>query len=161
MFSIHLRRLLLPALVFSASLAFAGAPQQFSWQQAVLIGFRTVSDGSDCSSSVDYAPGQSNTQSATQVSSVQSTCSDSRIRQYTLRVGRQTYVLEPVLTGKQAAADSALVIGTLGYGVFFLRKKDVMANQLPGAPILIRSAGSGFQVKVGNRHSSYSLVEAR
>jgi len=124
------------------------------YQKAVLVGFKTVTDGASCSSTGSVSAIDDRSVNA------QTSCSDSRIRVYTVQVGTQTFFLEPTRTGKQSAKQTALVVGTLGYGALFVRKKDVMANQLPGATLLIRSAGKGFQIKVGNKESVYLLLGA-
>lgn len=154
-----MRRFLFSAaalLVFP--LTAAASKPAVPYQDAVLVSFTTVADGQSCSSTPVYAPSNNNTQPPSQVSSVQTACSDSQTRRYTLRVGEQSYVVEPDTTGKESARNAALIIGTIGYGALFVHQHDVLANQLPGAHILIRSAGNGFRVKVGKKESYYSAT---
>ena len=142
-------------LVLGASHAYSKtAPPNSDYQAAVLAGFKSVADGSQCSSSGSVSAVDDRTVSTS------SSCSSSWSRRYTIIVGQQIFILEPTLTGKQTAKNAALTIGTLGYGALFIRQKDVLSNQLPGANILIRSIAKGFEIKVGKKESAYLLVGA-
>ncbi len=128
--------LLLPASLFSQA-----------YQDAVLVRLKTVSVGADCSTdgstrgTVDEGNLKADSDSTT-------ACADAEVHLYTVRVGESLYTLRPVSLIPRS-------------GLLALLRKVSLANQLPGAHVLIRSHGDGFQVKVGSKESSYSIYEAR
>ena len=148
-----MRRLLTVALVCaSASCALARDKGKGDWQPGVLVSFRTVTTGSSCSGNVDAKVDE-----AGQVNgSTESTCSDRRLRFYTIQVEGQTFVVAPDHTGKQKAVGMA----TLGWSAAFA-KGSVLRDQLPGAHIQVRSDPSGLFIRVGKKESKFTIVEAR
>ena len=133
--SLGLPRLLPAAMVQSAS------PQ---WQRATMIVFRTVAVGSSCASTSSSIG-----------------CSDTTETQYTLRVGQNTFVVEPVVSGARKAAEFAFLTGTAGFGVLFLREHVSLRNCLPGTSAFIRQHGNYVEIAVGKRHSLYSILAAK
>lgn len=138
---------------------FAASKTPGDYQDAVLVSFKTVADGSICSSTGTVNANGNDNQKVNSNSTT--ACSDSNVRLYTVRVADAFYVLRPTIGSKQVATDAAVVIGTLGWGALFIRNREVLANQLPGAHILIRSHGNGFEVKIASKSSLYSLVAAQ
>jgi len=151
---------LLALIVLSCSVAAAQTPL-IPYQDGVLVGFGMVSTGTGCSSSGTVSGKVQDNGTVNGTTNSTSSCSDSEIRQYTVRVGNNTFALRPMISGKQMAGEAALVVATIGYAGLFIRNRDILANQLPGAHVLIRSHGSGFQVKIGKKDSLYSIAGAQ
>lgn len=86
---------------------------------------------------------------------------DSNTRLYSVQVGQNTFVLKPTISGKKTAGESAMVIGTLGYGALFVRNKASLYNQLPGAHVEIRPSGDNYEVKAGRKSTLYRLVQTQ
>jgi hypothetical protein len=146
----------LALMLLCCSVAFCQtAPSDY--REATLVGFRTITAGSSCSSSGTVAANANDSGSVNGTTQAETYCSDNLVRLYTVQVDNNVFVLRRTISKKQ----TAMVLGTMGYGGFFLLHKDVLANQLPGAPILIRSQGSGFQIKVGKKESLYSIQGAQ
>ena len=61
-------------------------------------------------------------------------------------------MIEPELTKGQKGA----ALATLGWSARFA-KEGVLADQLPGTHVLVRSDANGFWVKVGKRESRYRV----
>lgn len=137
------------------------APAELPFEDAVLVSFKTVESGEDCSSNGTTKGTVSDQGDVNGTVSSTTYCSSTETRVYVVRVGSSQLTLEPTISGKRAAGDAALAIGTLGYGALFLRHKQALANQLPGTHILIRAHGSDFEVRVGSRTSLYRLVGAQ
>jgi len=93
------------------SQAWAKPPKDVKYQDAVLVSFNRTGTGAMDASRI-----------------------------YTIQVGSNTYVLEPLPV--------------------FLYKSSVLMNQLPGTHLLVRTDGHSFYVKIGNRESHYGIVEA-
>jgi hypothetical protein len=66
------------------------------------------------------------------------------------------YALTPVSNATGSIAERA----TLGWSKAF-SKNSSLYHQLPGAPLLLRDDGKHLFVKVGNRESMYTAIEAR
>lgn len=150
------------AVVFLlCSAAFAKTPVAKDYQDATLVSFKTVADGAACSSTGTVNGTTDDSGKTTGTSNSTTSCSDTHVQLYTVRIGDNTYVLRPAISGKRAGADAALVIGTIGWGALFIHNKGVLNNQLPGAHIKIRPEGDGFEVMAGRKSSLYSIVEAQ
>lgn len=139
---------IVPLLLLCASIHAQTVQDQY--QAAVLVSFKTVSTGSDCSSTGTTTGRVNDNGNIKADSDSTSSCSDSEVRLYTVRVGENLFVLRPA---------SAFGGPTPGWVSPF--KRCSLANQLPGTHILIRSHGSGLQVKVGTKESSYTLYGAQ
>ena len=135
-----------------------------AYQEAVLVKFTTVTTGTSCSHSasttgdVDATTSDDgNTTGTVKATTSGSTdCSDVTRRHYTLAVGQQTFVIEPEPTKGQ----KGVAMATLGWSAAFA-KQSVLADQLPGTHVRVRSDGSGFCVKLGKRESRYSAISAQ
>lgn len=147
--------LVIGLLILSTS-AFAKSKQDRDYHDALLVSFRTVTTGSVCSSSghTNGTVDDEGNVSATTNSS--GDCSNTQLRYYTVELGSNTYVLAPTHSGKSKAG-AAL---TFGWGALAW-KSSVLANEMPGSHVLLASDPSGFYVKVGNRESKFTLVEAK
>jgi hypothetical protein len=78
-------------------------------------------------------------------------CSADYQGEYMVKSEGILYALTPVSTAERA---------TLGWGKGFSRYSS-LNHQAPGTAIRVRDDGKYFYVKVGNRESMYSAVEAR
>lgn len=153
------------ALLFllTIPIAFAKDKPVYSYHDGVLQSFRTERTGKSCSSDADTNgtvnantddSGSTNgTVHATTTGST--TCHDTERALYTIKVAENTLVLTPALSGKGTAAGLA----TLGWSSVFA-KNSVLAHQLPGTRIQIRSDGKHYFVKIADRESLYSIVGA-
>jgi hypothetical protein len=79
------------------------------------------------------------------------TCSADYQGEYMVKSEGILYALTPVSTAERA---------TLGWGKGF-SKYSSLDHQAPGTAIRVRDDGKHFYVKVGNRESMYSAIEAR
>ncbi len=131
------------------------------WQAATLVSFKTVAIGSSCSSTGNVQAAAYNPDNIDATTDADSVCRDTVATIYTLRVGQNTLEVEPTISGNKTAAESALVIGTIGYGALFLRHKISLNNKLPGTHASIRQHGSNVEISVGKRHSLYRIVTAK
>jgi hypothetical protein len=151
---------LLVLIVLSCSVAAAQTPL-IPYQDGVLVSFGMVSTGTGCSSNGTVSAKVQDNGTVNGTTNSTSSCSDSEMRQYIVRVGNNTFAVRPMISGKQTAGEAALVVATIGYAALFIRNRDILANQLPGAHVSIRSHGSGFQVKIGKKDSLYSIAGAQ
>jgi hypothetical protein len=153
------------ALLFllSTPIAFAKDKTVYSYQDGVLQSFRTEQTGKRCSSDADTngtvnanTDDAGNTNGTVHTTTTGSTtCHDTQRALYTVKVAENTFVLTPAESGKGTAAGFA----TLGWSRVFA-KNSVLAYQLPGTRIQIRSDGKHYFVKIGDRESLYSIVGA-
>lgn len=65
-----------------------------------------------------------------------------------------------VLTLDHGAGAKAGEMLSLGWSTTFA-KNPVLANRLPGTPLLLRGDGKHYYVKIGNRQSMYATVDVR
>ena len=83
-------------------------------------------------------------------------CRDTERWLYTVKSGEKTFILTPdYSTGTKAGA-----MLSLGWSVAFI-KHSVLANRLPGTPVLLRGDGKQYFVRVGDRESMFAAVEVR
>jgi len=153
------------ALLFLLSIptAFAKDKSVYSYQDGVLQSFHTEQTGKKCSSNADTngtvnanTDDNGNTNGTVHAATTGSaTCHDTQRALYIVKVGENTFVLTPAESGKGTAAG----IATLGWSRVFA-KNNVLAYQLPGSPIKIRSDGKHYIVKIGDRESLYSIIGA-
>jgi hypothetical protein len=111
------------------------------YQDAVLLSFRNVATGSSCTSTGSGKAKTDDNGDTEGNTSGQTDCSNNIVRRYTVQLGNITYVL------------------VRAYGFSF--KSSVLANQLPGTHVLVRTDEHGFYVKIGDRESRYDIVEAK
>ena len=127
-----------------------------SYQDATLVSFRNVTTGAHCSTSGTEEASATSSTTAAGTSSSQTNCANSQSRLYTLKVGDGTYVVRAKLSMK----GKALAVGTMGWGVLFV-KRGVLYGLLPGTALSVRTDPEGFHVKVAGRETLYEIVEAR
>ena len=149
------------SLLLSTTLAVAKDKSVYSYQDGVLQSFRTEQTGKKCSSDADTngtvnattddAGNTNGTVRATTTGTT--TCHDTQRTLYTVKVAENILVVTPAESGKATAAGFA----TLGWSRVFA-KNNVLAYQLPGTPIKIRSDGKHYFVKIGDHESIYSVV---
>ena len=123
------------------SLAWAKAPKNAQYQDAVLVSFRDVKAGSSCSSSGSVKAKTDDGGDTEGSTSGKTNCSNEMIRQYTIQLGSNTLVIV--------------------YGYNFLNLHNDLAKQLPGARLRVRSDKSGFYVRIGDREARYDIVEGK
>jgi hypothetical protein len=126
------------------------------YQDGVLVSFRTIVTGNDCSSSGTVKGTVNDSGDVDANSNTRSSCSDDSVRLYSIKVGDNMFELEPMVTGKEAAAG----IATMGWGALFM-KRSVLSNQLPGTRLKVRSDKGKIFVKIGDRESPYSVTSAK
>jgi len=126
------------------------------YQDAVLVKFVTVTTGTDCSHRSNTSGQVDDNGSVSADTNGSTSCSDITKRHYTLSVGQQTYIIEPEPTKGQKGA----ALATLGWSAAFA-KQSVLAAQLPGTHVLVRSDAEGFWVKLGKRESRYRVISAQ
>jgi hypothetical protein len=135
----------------------------YTYQIAVLQSFHSETTGTRCTGSADTdGTIDANTNEGSTRGTVQSTttgnatCSDRQRGVYTIKVGESTLVLTPYSPMKREGGG---LIG-LGWNKAFT-KNSVLASQLPGAALQIRSDGNHYFVRVGDRESAYTAVGAQ
>jgi len=149
--------------LLSTPVAFAKDKPVYSYQDGVFQSFHTEQTGSRCSSDADTngtvnanTDNTGNTNGAVRSTTTGSTtCHDTQRTLYTVKVSDNTFILTPAESGKGTAAGYA----TLGWSRAFA-KNNVLAYQLPGAKIQIRSDGKHYFIRMGDRESMYSIVGA-
>ena len=131
-------KLLIASLFAFSSAAFAANIVPVSYHEGTLVSFSMPASGSNCA-----------------VSSKQS-CSDVHRTQYMVKSEGILYALTPVNSATGSIAERA----TLGWSNAFSKSSSLYHQQL-GTALQLRDDGRHLFVKVGNRESKYSAVEAR
>jgi hypothetical protein len=131
-------KLLIASLFAFSSAAFAANVVPASYHEGTLVSFSMTPRVSNCA-----------------VSSEQS-CSDVHRAQYMVKSEGILYVLTPVNSATGSIAERA----TLGWSKAFSKSSSLYHQQI-GTALLLRDDGRHLFVKVGNRESKYSAVEAR
>jgi hypothetical protein len=108
------------------------------YQDGTLVSFRTASTGSSCSNQGQATGSVDDSGNVNASSRGSSNCSDDLVRYYTIRSGDSTLVIAPVV-------------------VF----RSVLSNQMPGATFRMRFDGKHVFVKIGDKESKFSVVEAK
>lgn len=152
---------LLSVLALLPSGSRASDPKNVDWLPAILVSFTTVSKGQSCRQTTTTVYSTTNGSAPPTQQPSGEECSDVKVKNYLLRVGQNLFTLAPVVTGKQTARDGAITVGTLGWGALFLRHRDVLARELPGAQVLIAASGKSYLVKVGGKISTFELIAAQ
>ena len=130
-------KLLLVGLLMFAGAAFASDTPS-GYHDGTLVSFRMAASGDGCAEG-----------------SEQKTCSDEYRGQYTVKSEGIVYTLTPVSSAKGSLAKRA----TLGWSKTF-SKNSSLYHQLPGTPLQIRDDGKHVFVRVGERESMYTAIEA-
>jgi hypothetical protein len=131
-------KLLMASLFAFSSAALAANIVPVSYHEGTLVSFSVPASGSNCA-----------------VSSKQS-CSDVHRTQYMVKSEGILYALTPVNSASGSIAERA----TLGWSKA-LSKSSSLYHQQIGTALQLRDDGRHLFVKVGNRESKYSAVEAR
>ena len=131
-------KLLIASLFSFSSAALAANIVPVSYHEGTLVSFSVPASGSNCA-----------------VSSKQS-CSDVHRTQYMVKSEGILYALTPVNSASGSIAERA----TLGWSKA-LSKSSSLYHQQIGTALQLRDDGRHLFVKVGNRESKYSAVEAR
>ena len=131
-------KLLIAGLFAVSGAAFAANIVPVSYHEGTLVSFSMPASGSGCGAS----SGQ--------------TCNDIYPGQYMVKSEGILYALTPVGSTKGSIAERA----TLGWSKA-LSKSSSLYHQQPGTPLQLRDDGRHLFVKVGNRESRYTAVEAR
>ena len=130
----------------AAGVAAKNVPKD-DYKDAVLLSVRSVSNGMSCSGSTN---GKEEDDGNFHANS-NANCHERMVHHYTLKIEAQTFVVTPATTVSS--------IATLGFSKAF-KGDSVLANQIPGAHVSVRSDSSGFYVKVGKKESKFRVVEA-
>lgn len=127
--------------VLICSQAWAGPHKEAQYQDAVLVSFKDVKNGSSCSSSGSIKAKTDDSGDTEGSTSSQTNCSNKIVRQYTIQLGSNTFVLV--------------------YGYNFLNLHNDLSKQLPGAHLRVRSDKSRFYIRIGDKEVRYDIVEAK
>jgi hypothetical protein len=130
-------RLLTVGLFALSGAAFAASIAPVSYHEGTLVSFTEQASASNCSGKSEPA------------------CSDDDQMQYIVKSEGIVYTLTPVGTATGSIAEKA----TLGWSKT-LSKTSSLYHQQPGTTLQLRDDGKHLFVKVGNRESRYTAVEA-
>lgn len=141
--------LLICTILLSCTAGFAKSHPALDYQDGVLVSFRAVTTGTNCSheakttgdvdADTDDNGHTSGTVSAKTNGSTD--CSNTYERLYTVQSGEHTYVLEYE-------------------GAAFYRPS-VLAKCLPGMQVKVASDGKHFYVRIGEKESRFQIIEAK
>jgi hypothetical protein len=131
-------KVLIASLFAFFGVAFAANIAPVSYHEGTLVSFSIPASGSNCT-----------------VSSEQS-CSDVYRAQYMVKSEGILYALTPVNSATASIAERA----TLGWSNAFSKSSSLYHQQL-GTALQLRDDGRHLFVKVGDRESKYTAVEAR
>jgi hypothetical protein len=120
--------------------ASAKPPKDTQYQDAALLSFKDVQEGSSCASTSKLKAKTDDNGDTEGSTSAETTCSKKVERHYSIRFGDSIFVLV--------------------YGYNFLNLHDVLASQFPGAHMLIRMDKKNLFVRIGNHEARYDIVEA-
>jgi hypothetical protein len=133
----YLMKLLIAGLFAFSGVAFATNVAPVSYHDGMLVSFSMPSSGSNCADSSEQ------------------NCSDVHRAQYMIKSEGILYALTPVNSATGNIAERA----TLGWSKAFSRSSSLY-HQQPGVTLQLRDDGRYLFVKVGNRESKYTAVEA-
>jgi hypothetical protein len=131
-------KLLIAGLFAFSGAAFAANIAPVSYHDGTLVSFSMPASGSHCAGSSEQ------------------TCSDVYPAEYMVKSEGILYALTPVSSGTGNIIERV----TLGWSKAF-SKGSSLYHQQPGTPLQLRDDGRHLFVKVGNRESMYTAVEAR
>ena len=131
-------KLLIAGLLAFSSVAFATNIAPLSYHDGTLVSFSIPASESNCAGSSEQ------------------TCSDVNRAQYIVKSEGIFYSLTPVNSATGSIAERA----TLGWSRAFSKSSSLYHQEL-GTALQLRDDGRHLFVKVGNRESRYSAVEAR
>jgi hypothetical protein len=131
-------KILIASLLGFSGVAFAANIAPLSYHDGTLVSFSVPASESKCAGSSEQ------------------TCSDVNRAQYIVKSEGILYALTPVGSATGSIAEMA----TLGWNKAFSKSSSLYHQQL-GTALQLRDDGRNLFVKVGNRESKYSAVEAR
>lgn len=133
---------LLVLLVISLTSATAKTKEKpdSDYQDGVLVSFRTVASGSNCSSSGTVKGSVDDNGKVSGDVDGEGSCSDRTVRLYTVKIGNTTYVLKPLPMA--------------------WNRPSVLASELPGARIKARTEKGKMYIKIGTRETPFAVQEA-
>ena len=131
-------RLIIAGVFAFSGLAFGANVAPVSYHDGTLVSFSMPASGDNCADSSEQP------------------CSDVYQAQYMVESEGILYALAPVSSAKNSIAQKA----TLGWSRA-LGKSSSLYHQQPGILIQLRDDGRYIFVKVGNRESKYTAIEAR
>jgi hypothetical protein len=131
-------KLIIAGVFAFSGVAFAANITPVSYHDGTLVSFSMPAFGDDCANSSGRA------------------CSDVYQAQYMVESEGILYALTPV----SSATDSITQRATLGWSKA-VSKSSSLYHQQPGILLQLRDDGRHLFVKVGNRESKYTAVEAR
>jgi hypothetical protein len=130
-------KLLIASFFALSSAAFAASVAPVSYHDGTLVSFTQLASSSNCNSKTEPA------------------CSVEDPMLYVVKSEGIVYTLAPVGTATGSIAEKA----TLGWSKT-LSKTSSLYHQQPGTTLQLRDDGKHLFVKVGNRESRYTAVEA-
>ena len=131
-------KVLIASLFAFSGVAFAANIVPLSYHDGTLVSFSTPASDSNCAGSSEQV------------------CSDINRAQYMVKSEGILYALTPVGSATGSIAEMA----TLGWSKAFSKSSSLYHQQL-GTALQLRDDGRHLFVRVGNRESKYSAVEAR
>jgi hypothetical protein len=131
-------RLIIAGVFAFSGLAFGANVAPVSYHDGTLVSFSMPVSGDNCADSSEQP------------------CNDVYQAQYMVESEGILYALTPVSSAKNSIAQKA----TLGWSKA-LSKSSSLYHQQPGILLQLRDDGRHLFVKVGNRESKYTAVEAR
>jgi hypothetical protein len=131
-------KLIIAGVFAFSGVAFAANVAPVSYHDGTLVSFSMPASGDNCADSSEQS------------------CSDGNRAQYVVKSEGIIYALTPVSSAKNSMAQKA----TLGWSKA-LSKGSSLYHQQPGILLQLRDDGRYLFVKVGNRESKYTAVEAR
>jgi hypothetical protein len=131
-------KLIIAGLFAFSGVAFAANVGPVSYHDGTLVSFSMPASGDNCADSSGQA------------------CSDVYQAQYMVKSEGILYALTPVSSAKNSIAQKA----TLGWSKA-LSKSSSLYHQQPGTLLQLRDDGRYLFVKVGDRESKYTAIEAR
>ena len=131
-------KVLIASLFAFSGVAFAANIAPVSYHDGTLVSFSMPASESKCAGSSEQ------------------TCGDVNRAQYIVNSEGILYAVTPV----SSVTGSIVEIAALGWGKAFSKNSSLYHQQL-GTALQLRDDGRYLFVKVGNRESKYSAVEAR
>jgi hypothetical protein len=131
-------KLLIAGLFAFAGAAFGANIVPVSYHDVTLVSLSIPASGKYCARSSE------------------GTCSDVKPAQYIVKSEGVLYALTPVSSATGSIAERATLVWSKSFG-----KSSSLYHQQPGIPLQLRDDGRHLFVKVGNRESMYTAVEAR
>jgi hypothetical protein len=137
----HLQLWILFCVVATTAFAKSKERPDSDYQDGVLVSFRTVAAGSNCSSSGSVKGSVDDSGDVEGTADSSGSCHSISDRLYTIKVGDSTFVI------KHAPEN--------------WNRQSVLDRQLPGFKFRVRTQKDKLYIKVGERESPFFLIEAR